>query len=46
MVVIFFTKIQIIVNSQMANYSDMAVTGMGVAMKVVMITGMISMGIG
>ncbi len=36
----------IIVNSQMANYSDMAVAGMGVAMKIVMITGMISMGIG
>lgn len=36
----------IIVNSQMAHYSDMAVAGMGVAMKIVMITGMISMGIG
>lgn len=37
---------QIIMNSQMAAYGDMAVAGIGVAMKIVMITGMISMGIG
>lgn len=37
---------QILMNSQMAAYGDMAVAGIGVAMKVVMITGMVSMGIG
>ncbi len=37
---------QIIMNAEMAEYGDMAVAGIGVAMKVVMITGMISMGIG
>lgn len=37
---------QIIMNSRMAAYGDMAVAGIGVAMKVVMITGMVSMGIG
>ena len=37
---------QIIINSQMAEYGDMAIAAMGVAMKVVMITGMVSMGIG
>lgn len=37
---------QIIMNSQMAAYGDMAVAGIGVAMKIVMITGMVSMGIG
>ncbi len=37
---------QILMNAQMASYGDMAVAGIGVAMKVVMITGMISMGIG
>ena len=37
---------QIIMNSQMSAYGDMAVAGIGVAMKIVMITGMISMGIG
>lgn len=36
----------ILMNAQMAKYGDMAVAGIGVAMKVVMITGMISMGIG
>lgn len=35
---------QIIVNAQMASYDDMALAGMGVAMKVTMITGMISIG--
>jgi len=35
---------QIIVNAQMAGYDDMAVAGMGVAMKVTMITGMICIG--
>lgn len=37
---------QIIMNSQMAAYGDMAVAGIGVAMKIVMITGMVSMEIG
>lgn len=37
---------QIIINSQMAEYGDMAIAAMGVAMKVVMITGMVSMGLG
>ncbi|MDO4557049.1 MAG: MATE family efflux transporter, partial [Lachnospiraceae bacterium] len=36
----------IIVNSQMAAYGDMAVAGVGVAMKVTMITCMICMGLG
>ena len=35
---------QIIVNAQMANYDDMALAGMGVAMKVTMMTGMICIG--
>jgi len=35
---------QIIVNAQMADYNDMALAGMGVAMKVTMITGMICIG--
>lgn len=37
---------QIIINSQMAHYGDMAVAGMGVAMKVITITGMVCMGLG
>ncbi|MGN0156733.1 MAG: MATE family efflux transporter [Lachnospiraceae bacterium] len=37
---------QIIVNSQMAQYGDMALAGIGVAMKVTMITGMICIGFG
>ena len=37
---------QIIINAQMAEYGDMAIAGMGVAMKVVTITGMICMGLG
>lgn len=39
---------QIIVNSQLSRYpdGDMAVAGMGVAMKVVTITGMVCMGLG
>lgn len=39
---------QIIINSQMAGYEngDMAIAGMGVAMKVVTITGMVCMGLG
>ncbi len=37
---------QILINSQMAEYGDMAIAGMGVAMKVVVITGMICMGLG
>lgn len=37
---------QIIINSQIAEYGDMAVAGIGVAMKVTVITGMICMGLG
>lgn len=37
---------QIIVNSRMAQYGDMAVAGIGVAAKVTMITGMVAMGVG
>ncbi|MFA6938118.1 MAG: MATE family efflux transporter [Treponema sp.] len=37
---------QIIINEIMASYGDMALAGVGVAMKITMITGMISMGIG
>lgn len=37
---------QVIMNYKMAAYGDMAVAGIGVSMKMVMITGMISMGIG
>lgn len=37
---------QIIMNGMMAGYGDMAIAGIGVAMKVTMITGMIAMGIG
>ncbi|WP_455720590.1 MATE family efflux transporter [Agathobacter sp.] len=37
---------QIIINSQMSHYGDMAVAGMGVAMKVITITGMVCMGLG
>lgn len=37
---------QIVVNSRMAAYGDMAVAGIGVAMKVTIITGMICMGLG
>lgn len=37
---------QIIINSQMAAYGDMAIAAMGVAMKVVTITGMVCMGLG
>ncbi len=37
---------QIIINSQMSHYGDMSVAGMGVAMKVITITGMICMGLG
>ena len=37
---------QMIVNAQMANYDDMAVAGMGVAMKVTMMTGMVCIGFG
>lgn len=35
---------QIVVNAQMANYDDMALAGMGVAMKVVMMTATICIG--
>lgn len=35
---------QIIVNAQMTNYDDMALAGMGVAMKVTMMTGMVCIG--
>lgn len=37
---------QIIVNAQMAGYGDMALAGIGVAMKVTMMTGMICIGFG
>lgn len=37
---------QIIMNGLMAGYGDMALAGIGVAMKITMITGMIAMGIG
>lgn len=37
---------QILINSQMSEYGDMAIAGMGVAMKVTIITGMICMGLG
>lgn len=37
---------QIIVNALMAGYGDMALAGIGVAMKVTMITGMICIGFG
>ncbi len=37
---------QIIVNAQMAAYGDMALAGMGVAMKVTMMTGMVCIGFG
>lgn len=36
----------IVVNAQMANYNDMAVAGIGVAMKVTMMTGMVCIGFG
>lgn len=37
---------QMIMNGMMAGYGDMAIAGIGVAMKVTMITGMLAMGIG
>lgn len=37
---------QIIMNGMMSDYGDMAVAGMGVAMKIVTITGLLSMGAG
>lgn len=37
---------QIIVNSQMAEYGDMAIAAIGVAMKVITITGMVCIGLG
>lgn len=37
---------QVLINSQMAAYGDLAVAGVGVAMKVTMITTMVCMGIG
>lgn len=37
---------QIIINNRMAQYGDMAIAAMGVAMKVVTITGMVCMGLG
>ncbi len=37
---------QIVMNSLMVGYGDMALAGIGVAMKVTMITGMLAMGIG
>lgn len=43
---ILMSTSQIIVDSIMSGYGDSAVGGIGIAMKVTMITGMISMGIG
>lgn len=37
---------QIIINSQMSEYGDMTIAAMGVAMKVVIINGMVCMGLG
>lgn len=37
---------QIIINARMSGYGDMAVAAMGVAMKIVTITGMVCMGLG
>ena len=37
---------QIIINNQMSEYGDMPIAAMGVAMKVVMISSMITMGLG
>ena len=37
---------QIVVNARMAGYGDMALAGMGVAMKVTMMTGMVCIGFG
>ncbi|MGN0729667.1 MATE family efflux transporter [Treponema sp.] len=37
---------QIVMNSLMSGYGDMALAGIGVAMKVTMITGMIALGVG
>lgn len=37
---------QIVMNSQMATFGDMAVAGIGVASKVIMITGMVCIGFG
>ncbi|MGN0708082.1 MAG: MATE family efflux transporter [Faecalibacterium sp.] len=37
---------QIITNSRMAQYGDMALAGIGVAMKVTMMTGMVCIGLG
>lgn len=36
----------ILMNSQMAKYGDMAVAGVGVAMKVTMMTSMVCIGLG
>lgn len=43
---ILMSVASVVMNVLMAEYGDMAVAGIGVAMKIVMITGMISMGIG
>ncbi|MGM9625167.1 MAG: MATE family efflux transporter [Eubacteriales bacterium] len=37
---------QIVMNSQMAHYGDMALAGVGVAMKITMMTGMVCIGLG
>ena len=36
----------IVINNQMSNYGDMAVAGMGIAMKIVTMAGMVCMGLG
>jgi len=43
---ILMSASQIIVNAQMASYGDMAVAGIGVAMKITMITGTLCIGLG
>ena len=43
---ILMSASSIVLNSQMAKYGDMAVAGVGVAMKITMITGMICIGFG
>ena len=42
---ILMSVASVIMNALMAEYGDMAVAGAGVAMKIIMITGMISMGL-
>lgn len=43
---LMMTISQVVMNSQMVSYGDMALAGIGVAMKVTMITGMVCIGLG